>query len=725
MNSLLILRSLSVGTRSHKRRLGAIIVGISIGVALLLLLGSAADSLHDRTTRSAWLSVGGERAVSAGLQAPLQDNQLEANSIGAYSDVDFIRQQPISQLVVATSGAPSVELPAGLHPPQPGEYLASPALQRLIDTLPPEELGDRYGRNVGTLPTAVLESDDALALVVGASGEQVFAAGGYAISGWNSASSAADAYDLIAIAGSIMMLLPILLLISAVTDLGSSQRAEKLATLRLLGATPGRVARLAALETALTAAAGVIVGSTLFFLAGLALRTVAPNDQVVVPGFIGVGYSRILLVGTVVIAVSSGIAGARALLGRIGPLGSQRPIVEDRPSALRLIPLTVGLAGLVFAVVANNASSVRVFDQRSLYVSILFVSMVLLLGGLLWAGPTLLSIGARLAGMSARGATSTLAAARIACSPRATFRGVSGAAAAMFIASLVAGGIGVTTEPRQHNGGLPSSTVFALLDSTTPTVTGPNADGVAAWRDVPGITSAALGTAASDVAQFVIRGQDAPTFGLAPASNDLALDVGSLLTGPMQAKPLHTTQDRGAPSVVAIATDGSAASIDRARTLVLSSGLPLRGIVGTLGDDPNGPALLQNRQFTSLAVPALLFTALVAGLTFAVSTIAQLLDRRRILSLLRLTGMPLLTIQRTLALETAAPAIGFIVLASALGYISAFAILDTLTTGRQLNPPNAIFVAILVMFVALLFFSLAATFHTARKSTEPRTLRFE
>ncbi|WP_161793792.1 FtsX-like permease family protein [Agreia bicolorata] len=692
---------------------------------MLLLLGSAVGSLHDRTTRSAWLSVGGERAVSAGLQTPLENNEIEANSVAAYSDIDFVRQRPISELVVATSAPHGMELPGGLRPPQPGEYRASPALQRLIDTLPPEELGNRYGRSIGTLPTDILESDDMLAVVVGASGEQVYAAGGYAIAGWNSSSSAADAYDLIAIAGSIMLLLPILLLIGAVTDLGGSQRAERLATLRLIGATPGRVSRLAALETALAAAAGTLLGSALFSLVGLALRTVAPKDQLVVPGIIGVDFYRVLLVGIAVIAVSSGIAGVRALFGRIGPLGSQRPIVEDRPSVLRLIPLALGLTGLVCAVMERDASPVRVFDQRSLYVTVLFVSVILLLGGLLWAGPTLLSVAARVAGLLARGATSTLAAARVACSPRATFRGVSGAAAVMFIASLLAGGIGATSAPRQHDGGLPASTVFAFLDSTAPKATGPNADAVAAWRDVPGITSAALGTAASDVVRFVVRGQDAPTFGLAPAGESLALDLSSLFSGQMHARAVQTFPDGAAPYIVAVATDGKSASIDRARTLVLSSGLPLRGILRTSSDDPNGPSLLQNQQFTSLAVPALLFIAFVAALIFGVSTIAQLLDRRRILSLLRLTGMPLTTIQRTLALETAAPAIGFMVLASILGYISAGAILATVTTGRQLNPPSAIFVAILVTFVALLLFSLAATFKTARKSTEPITLRFE
>ena len=73
-----------------------------------------------------------------------------------------------------------------------------------------------------------------------------------------------EAYRIATIVGAIAVLVPALLLVGIVTDLGAAQRAERFATLRLIGATPQQVARTAALEIGATTFVGALAGVALY-----------------------------------------------------------------------------------------------------------------------------------------------------------------------------------------------------------------------------------------------------------------------------------------------------------------------------------------------------------------------------------------------------------------------------------------------------------------------------
>ena len=56
----------------------------------------------------------------------------------------------------------------------------------------------------------------------------------------------------------VLMVVPTVLLVGALARLTAAQREQRLAGLRLVGATPGLVVAVTALETALAAAVGAI-----------------------------------------------------------------------------------------------------------------------------------------------------------------------------------------------------------------------------------------------------------------------------------------------------------------------------------------------------------------------------------------------------------------------------------------------------------------------------------
>ena len=72
--------------------------------------------------------------------------------------------------------------------------------------------------------------------------------------------ASAAAYSTVLLIGAIAVFFPVLLLISIVTGLGAAQRRERFATLRLIGASPRTVSRIAAVETAVPSLIGAVFG---------------------------------------------------------------------------------------------------------------------------------------------------------------------------------------------------------------------------------------------------------------------------------------------------------------------------------------------------------------------------------------------------------------------------------------------------------------------------------
>ena len=171
-----LLKLAVVGSRSAYGRLAGIVGGVAVGVCLLLLLWGGANGLSARDDRGSWLRETGRPSVAAplttddpavagpGTPVPLTADTvlMEANP------VEVFRDQVITRRDVAALGSTTVEIPGIGDPPEPGSYYASAALQRLIESTPRNQLGDRFGTFAGTIDDAALPGPDSLIVVTGA-----------------------------------------------------------------------------------------------------------------------------------------------------------------------------------------------------------------------------------------------------------------------------------------------------------------------------------------------------------------------------------------------------------------------------------------------------------------------------------------------------------------------------------------------------------------------------
>ena len=414
MSRIALTRLLVANDRSARRRLAGIVAGVMVGVALFLMLLAAAQAFPERSIRSSWASIAlmpgiSEQSNHTDLQP---DHVLTGDELAVASSLDTVGDEPITVLQVALpeSGATSVRVPGSDVVPKQGEYLASPALAERIASLPADQLGDRYGKQVGVLGPDAVEGPDSLVAVVGTDLGTVASSQSFippqVVTSFQGVPYENEAYRIAMLIGAIAVLVPALLLVGIVTDLGAAQRAERFATLRLIGATPQQVARTAALE----------IGATTFVgaLAGVALHLV----MIPVAAQITLGSSRFyhsdLLRSPVnaVLAVAVTTAGAAAVAwwrtrrADVGPLGGSRARSERRPRLLALAPVILGMAGL-----ASTPAVAR--QEPALTIYLLPASFLCAMLGLLWAGPVLTWWVARGGGALARSAAQVIGFNRI------------------------------------------------------------------------------------------------------------------------------------------------------------------------------------------------------------------------------------------------------------------------------------------------------------------------
>ena len=234
MSRIALTRLLVANDRSARRRLAGIVAGVMVGVALFLMLLAAAQAFPERSMRSSWAST----ALIPGIpgqsnHTDLQpDHALTAGELAVATNVDVVGNQTITVLRVALpkSGTTSVKIPGSDIVPKRGEYLASPALAKRIASLPADQLGDRYGKQVGVLSPEAVEGPDSLVAIVGTDLGTVAASEFYippqVVTSFQGIPYENEAYRIATIVGAIAVLVPALLLVGIVTDLGAAQRAE-------------------------------------------------------------------------------------------------------------------------------------------------------------------------------------------------------------------------------------------------------------------------------------------------------------------------------------------------------------------------------------------------------------------------------------------------------------------------------------------------------------------
>ncbi|MBN9448428.1 MAG: FtsX-like permease family protein [Bosea sp.] len=116
---------------------------------------------------------------------------------------------------------------------------------------------------------------------------------------------------------------------------------------------------------------------------------------------------------------------------------------------------------------------------------------------------------------------------------------------------------------------------------------------------------------------------------------------------------------------------------------------------------------------------------LISAIALTVATIAGVLDRRRVLGLLRLTGMPLSTLRSMVALETAVPLLTVLLLSAGAGVFVAWALVTGLNEDRTVQAPGLDYLLTLGAGLVLAVIAVLASFRAVKRFTSAAATRFE
>ncbi|MCC6704892.1 MAG: ABC transporter permease [Thermomicrobiales bacterium] len=721
-----ILQLTTFGNEQSRWRLAGIVLGIAVGVGLLLTLLGAAQGLTDRDQRRSWLNVNFEyRLDEDGEAYTLTDDTV---MVGRFTD--YVAGDAIERIDVAATQTTNERTPWGDPLPAPGTYFASPALIELIESLPGEQLGDRFGTLIGPIPDSALGSPDSLYVLAGVDEATL----GQFQSWWIQPALAGDAsgsnvvYRIVMVIGGIAMFLPVLLLISTTTQLGGAQRAERLSTLRLIGATPESVTRVAAIEMALLALTGALLGTVGWWLLRPVGARFVVDEGRFFPYDLDVSIATIVAIAIGAMLTTGIAAGVRIARMGIGPLGVTRERSEHAPSPLSLLPLLAGLAlfgGVTWAFKTSN-------------VDVMLLSLAIIGGfgltslGIIWAGPWLTNCASRLAARFAGSAAGVVAASRIRRHPEATFRSVSGLVLAVFTVTVFAASASSVLEaddPRDGAQVFPLSTVYAYIHEGAT-----EADLAGVEREieaVPGVLGAVIAMEdRNDPGSWLVHRDDAPLLNVR-IEDDRAwvrFDAYNYIWGEPDAErpgqPGAATLAGDLPFVLMVATDGSDGVIDTVRTRLEASN-QMASLARTRADDIDVTTRKFVNSLANLAYIGIAITILIAGISLTVATAASMLERKRIFGLLRLMGMPNGVISRIVAFEAVAPLVAVLAITIGLGFLISWMMVEGLSYSRTLHAPDIRYYLAILGSLGLAVLSVLAVTGLVHRNTGVNQTRFE
>jgi hypothetical protein len=747
-------------------RLIVTMTAVAIGVAILLAVLADFHAFQVTNNRPFWEGT-----------APTQNGQLNEPTSNVelwhYSN-DIFKGQTIEHLDVAALG-PKAPVPPGIaRLPGSGQYYASPALAALLRTTPRTELGDRFpGSQAGTIGERALTGPNELVIFAGYSPAELAALPGtFRVSTIATAPGKQvwspyfrDAFVVAALA----FLFPILILIGTATRLAAARREERFAALRLVGATPRQLSVIASVDAIVGAMFGTVLGIGIFLLVRPALANTAITSARYFANHVtptASGYVSVLIAVPLASAITSLLSLRRV---RISPLGVSRRTTPPAPKVWRLVPLLVGIVLFIVGLAITTPESLG---------APAFPGLILILIGLVVAGPWLTTQAARLLARSVRGAAALLAARRLADNPKAAFRTVRGLVLAVFLGTVVAGllpAVNSTTATPSAN-----ALSNVLLDGFTVSPVCGNSvnctgSGPGGLADKPARQAMALKglppqTGATLVSQLrAFRGatvfpiysipQD-PSPKYSPANNGIIgceslkqlAALGQCAPGVKAIEantfnlygdnPMFTTQPIAGPNLgnlqvsdnftglylqsVLIKVDNRT-TLERVRTF-LTTHTPL----SASGAAPRtfGEAV-QARVAVGTTVERLVFVAvaltlLVAGCSLAVAVGGGLVERKRPFSLLRLSGTPSSTLYKVVYLEGILPLVTATLAAAGTGYgISVLTVDKMSPKGTPLPTLGHVYYLTMGAGLVISLVVILITLPLLGRITEPNNVRFE
>lgn len=764
------LRLTLSGGREAITRLALIAVAVAIGVALLLATLAGLNAVNAQNARYAWLETG-----YSGSDAPATA-QGSANSATKPADplwwrlrADYYDGKLIGRVDVAATG-PRSPLPPGIAAlPTPGEFYASPALTALLRRTPAAQLAERYpGRLIGTIGSSALPSPDSLIIIIGRTvadlskeknARRVTAISTTVPSTCNGdcavgVGTNGDGIILILSVVAAALLFPVLIFIGAATRLSAARREQRFAAMRLVGATPRQISVISTVESAVATVLGVAVGFGLFYALRPEIARIPFTGQRFYTGDLSLTLADVLLVGLGV-PIGAAIA-ARLALRRvnISPLGVTRRVTPPAPRSWRVVPLLAGIGELgYFAYVHDIGINSRTNPTKE--AAAYLVGVLLVMAGLVIAGPWLTMLVSRLTARRATRPAGLIAARRLADNPRAGFRAISGLVLAVFVGTCAIGIITTIVAYNDDSAGPAASDRSLLVDyfwqpqpaeritalpraTMTALMSVPGVTAVAAIHDapatlpVPGPNSPGRFdvveqvVACAQLARIPALGHCPPGAETVAISTDFGgaiVDRASMPDRTWPAADLTTRQLRRLPlDVIVVGNDATTAAIERART-VLDGYDPTTFAPQTVSEihaDKSG--LLD--AYRRLADVVILTSLPIAGCSLAVSIAGGLADRKRPFSLLRLTGAPLKLLRRIIGLEAAAPLLITAAASMGAGLLTAHLFLRA-QLHETLQAPGVEYYLVVVAGLLASLAVIASTLPLLNRITGPETARNE
>jgi len=435
------LRLAVAGGREAAVRLVIIALAVALGVGLLLAVLAGLNAVDAQNARYTWLNSGTQSTTAsaspnagAGATDPLWWVLRE----------DYFHGQTLGRLDVAATG-PHAPVPPGVpRLPGPGEFYASPELDALLRSTPAAELGQRFpGHEIGTIGPSALPAPNTLLVIVGHTPDElshqpgaeqvssIMTADANGCSGCYVGIQNAGIKVILAVVAA-GLLFPLLMFVGTATRLAATRREQRFAAMRLVGATPRQISVISAVESTVAAVVGTAVGFGLYLSLRPTLAGLPFTGAPFFPSDISLGVVATLVVEFGIPAAA--VVAARLALRRvhISPLGVSRRVTPRPPRAWRLIPLAVGLAEMSYFVGRRPQTS---NGQIEAY----FSGILLIMVGLVVAGPWLTMLGARILARRGNGPATLIAGRRLSDNPRAGFRAVSGLMLALFVTSVATG----------------------------------------------------------------------------------------------------------------------------------------------------------------------------------------------------------------------------------------------------------------------------------------------
>ena len=677
---------------------GLVSFAIALGLGVTIVCLGVGPAIQERADRVAWTELDMPE-LSVGSPA----------SLTLASSSSYVGTHRITVMAVAAADS-EAPVPPGIDTvPEPGQTYLSPGVADLLGDTP--QAAGRFGTVSGVIGDAGLRGPGDLLVVRGAPLVQTALSGVTVdhLPDQGRLPELSNVERLTLSVGAIALIAPVLLLLSIAVQLNATTRRRRLDILDLAGATTRQLATIAVGEMSVP----VLVGVLLAVPTSNLLRRLAASVSLDGAAFFVDDLTIPTPTTVVVVAVAFVLClGAIALGARAGAATTAR-LTRSPRRWVRPVAAVVGVGVALTAGIQGSDTS------PALAVATFLGTLTVLV---LAAPPLLRHVGRALE--RAPGAAALMAGRRLGDNPQAGVRASAGVGLALMITAMFAAitPAAAATLDRSDQVGQAEGTAQALIQYTSPEDAATTADAVAASAGISGaalvvtaqvstpsgayrawigdcaaITSLTHLTAASCETGLVV-GRDVASTLADPAAVELydltpakvrAWDAIPETTDPNTARLRDDAQWQvmaaqpgiDMPDVIIdpalidldpatvrptllLFTYDSPAALESARTLIEQSNP--EAAVSTRATTFDGLSLDVRRLYTAVNLGAATL-ALVCGAALLAAALASVIERRRSLTTLRITGAPLRTLRVSILLEGLAPLLILAALCAAAG----------------------------------------------------------